>query len=145
MKIRSYCHKVQYYETDKMGIVHHSNYIRWMEEARVDYTDQLGWGLERMESVGLVSPVVSVECRYRAVTRFPELVTIDVELDEVRPVKQSFRYTMRRPDGEIVCTGRTEHCFIHDDGSIVRISREFPDYYAGMRAQLAEQDGTADA
>lgn len=32
-----YLHKVQYYETDKMGIVHHSNYIRWMEEARVDF------------------------------------------------------------------------------------------------------------
>ena len=30
-----YLHKVQYYETDKMGIAHHSNYIRWMEEARL--------------------------------------------------------------------------------------------------------------
>ena len=40
-----YQHTVQYYETDKMGIVHHSNYIRWMEEARVAYLAQLGWNL----------------------------------------------------------------------------------------------------
>ena len=39
-----YDHKVQYYETDGMGIVHHSNYIRWFEEARVDLLEQLGFG-----------------------------------------------------------------------------------------------------
>ena len=48
--MNAYRHTVQYYETDRMGIVHHSNYIRWMEEARVDYLAQLGWGLERLEA-----------------------------------------------------------------------------------------------
>ena len=41
--MKAYQHKVQYYETDKMGITHHSNYIRWMEEARIDFLEQLGW------------------------------------------------------------------------------------------------------
>ena len=41
--MKPYCHRVQYYETDMMGLVHHSNYIRWMEEARVDFLDQLGF------------------------------------------------------------------------------------------------------
>lgn len=41
-----YLHKVQYYETDKMGIAHHSNYIRWMEEARVDFLEKIGWGFD---------------------------------------------------------------------------------------------------
>ena len=50
--MNAYRHTVQYYETDRMGIVHHSNYIRWMEEARVDYLAQLGWGLERLEAMG---------------------------------------------------------------------------------------------
>ena len=54
--MNAYRHTVQYYETDRMGIVHHSNYIRWMEEARVDYLAQLGWGLERLEAMGSVSP-----------------------------------------------------------------------------------------
>ena len=38
---KAYQHKVQYYETDQMGIVHHSNYIRWFEEARTDYMERL--------------------------------------------------------------------------------------------------------
>ena len=45
-------HKVQYYETDGMGIVHHSNYIRWFEEARVDLLEQLGFGYDRIEEAG---------------------------------------------------------------------------------------------
>ena len=45
-----YLHKVQYYETDKMGIAHHSNYIRWMEEARVDFLEKIGWGFDRLEA-----------------------------------------------------------------------------------------------
>ncbi|NLB15722.1 MAG: acyl-CoA thioesterase, partial [Clostridiales bacterium] len=59
-----YCHKVQYYETDQMGIVHHSNYIRWMEEARCAWRYEKGFGLETFEKVGVVSPVVSLSCRY---------------------------------------------------------------------------------
>lgn len=36
-----YVHQAQYYETDQMGIIHHSNYIRWMEEARIAYMDEV--------------------------------------------------------------------------------------------------------
>ena len=49
-KREGYQRKVQYYETDQMGIVHHSNYIRWFEEARIDLMEQMGLGYEKMES-----------------------------------------------------------------------------------------------
>lgn len=42
MMIRPYLHNAKYYETDQMGIIHHSNYIRWFEEARIDYMNQIG-------------------------------------------------------------------------------------------------------
>ena len=60
-----YQHKVQYYETDKMGIVHHSNYIRWMEEARIDFLDSIDFGFAMLESQGVISPVIGVECDYK--------------------------------------------------------------------------------
>ena len=47
-----YKHTVQYYETDKMGITHHSNYIRWMEEARVDFLKSTGFGYDKLEEMG---------------------------------------------------------------------------------------------
>ena len=60
-----YQHTVQYYEPDKMGIVHHSNYIRWMEEARVAYLAQLGWNIEMLEAMGAISPVTGLEAHYK--------------------------------------------------------------------------------
>ena len=44
-----YVHQAQYYETDQMGIIHHSNYIRWMEEARTDVLEQIGLPYDRSE------------------------------------------------------------------------------------------------
>ncbi|MBR1873381.1 MAG: acyl-CoA thioesterase, partial [Eubacterium sp.] len=73
-----YKHKVNYYETDRMGITHHSNYIRWMEEARVFYLAEVGWDYDRLEELGVVSPVLSVSAQYIKTTTFPDDITIDV-------------------------------------------------------------------
>ena len=65
-----YIHKVRYYESDAMGITHHSNYIRFMEEARIDALDRAGYGFEKMEADGVSSPVVSLSVNYRRPTKF---------------------------------------------------------------------------
>ena len=70
--MHSYIRKVKYYETDKMGITHHSNYIRWMEEARMDFIKSLGYGMKRLESEGVMSPVVSLNAN----TNIQQLSTI---------------------------------------------------------------------
>ena len=54
-----YIRKVQYYETDMMGVVHHANYLHWMEEARIDFLDRLGFPYADMEAAGVISPVRS--------------------------------------------------------------------------------------
>ena len=48
--MNNYQHEVKYYECDRMGVTHHSNYIRFMEEARVDWLDQLGFGFDKIEA-----------------------------------------------------------------------------------------------
>ena len=55
---------VRYYETDQMGIVHHSNYIRYFECGRSDMMEKLGLPISEVERAGVVLPVVAVECRY---------------------------------------------------------------------------------
>ena len=64
MNIQPYQHIAQYYETDQMGIIHHSNYIRWFEESRIDYLKQIGLPYEDMEKNGMISPVLEVSCQY---------------------------------------------------------------------------------
>ena len=124
-----YCHKVQYYETDRMGVTHHSNYIRWMEEARVDLLEQIGWGYDRMESLGIQSPVTGVECAYKAPTTFGDTVEIRTGIREYRGVHLVVWYEMRRlGDGKVVLERL-------DDTMLQEISRKAD----AMRRRIARQ------
>lgn len=122
-----YKHIVQYYETDKMGITHHSNYIRWMEEARIDFLRQIGWDYARLESLGIISPVVSVDCQYKSPTTFSEEITIEVKVKEFRGVKLVLDYIMKKDD-KTVCEANSSHCFINDKGLPINLKRQFPDF-----------------
>lgn len=122
-----YVHKVQYYETDKMGITHHSNYVRWMEEARIAFLNEIGMAYEKMEAQGIASPVTAVECRFRAATTFPDEITIQVRVAEFKGIVLKFRYEMTNQRGERVFEGRSEHCFLRSDGRIMRLDKEQPE------------------
>ena len=90
--MENYIHKVQYYETDKMGITHHSNYIKWMEEARINFFEKIGYNYKKLEDNGLVSPVVGIECNYKLSTKFEDYVEIEVNVKEFNGVKLIFEY-----------------------------------------------------
>ena len=120
-----YKHKVQYYETDKMGITHHSNYIRWMEEARIDFCGKIGWSYDTLEKNGIMSPVIGVECKYKLNTTFADIIEIEIFVEEFSGVRLKLRYEMKR-DGKLVCEGKTEHCFMSPDGKILRLKKEHP-------------------
>ncbi len=79
-EFRPYYHIVQYYETDAMAVVHHSNYIRWFEEARLDYLEQAGYPYNIMEEKGLMIPVLGVSCEYRKAVHFGETVRLETEI-----------------------------------------------------------------
>ena len=123
-----YQHKVQYYETDKMGIVHHSNYIRWMEEARIDFLGQIGWNYKKLEDMGVISPVTAVDCKYKVSTYFDDVITIGVWIEEFKGVKLKIAYEMKRDD-VVVCEARSEHCFLDAEGNIIRLRKEHPEFY----------------
>ena len=81
-KIKPYEHKAHYYETDKMGIVHHSNHIRWMEEARMDLLEQLGYSFQQLEEAEVISPVVAMECKYTSMVHFHDTVVIETKISD---------------------------------------------------------------
>lgn len=123
-----YIHKVQYYETDKMGITHHSNYIRWMEEARVDFFEKIGYDYSRLETEGIISPVVGVECNYKLSTKFEDTVEIEVRIKEFKGVKLVFEYLMKNvKTNEIVAEASSKHCFVNNEGRPIILKKEFPE------------------
>ena len=125
----AYIHKVQYYETDKMGITHHSNYIRWMEEARIDFLEKIGWEYAKLEDMGLVSPVMNVTCDYRKPTTFSDEISIEVSVKEFRGVKLFLSYEMKNEKGETVCTAQSSHAFLDREGRPARVKQDFPELF----------------
>ena len=135
--MEKYIHKVNYYETDKMGITHHSNYIRWMEEARIYFLDQIGFGYARLEVDGIISPVIGVECDYKTSTTFGDSVEIDVAVESFKGVKLTISYTMTKTGtGELVATVKTRHCFVNEEGRPVILKKTFPALDEKLRAMV---------
>ena len=125
--MNAYIRKVQYHETDKMGIVHHSNYVKWMEEARIDYLEKAGYSFAQMEADGMISPLVSVECRYLRPTTFGDAVRIEVRMTEFTGVRLIISYRMfNTASGEEVCSGTTSHCFTDATGRPIILKRSLP-------------------
>lgn len=137
--METYKHKVQYYETDKMGITHHSNYIRWMEEARVNWLEKIGWSFEKIENLGMISPVVEINCKYINSTKFNDLVEIKVSLKEYTGVKLIVKYEMiNSKTKEIVLKGESKHCFTTKEGKIISIKKEYPDFDKSLMKELSK-------
>ncbi|SHI27347.1 acyl-CoA thioester hydrolase [Butyrivibrio fibrisolvens DSM 3071] len=132
-----YIHNVQYYETDKMGITHHSNYIRWMEEARIDFLSQIGWDYAKLEEMGIISPVLSVTCDYKQSTTFPDSVHISVLVKEFKGVKLHLAYEMKNQDGGTVCKGTSSHAFLNREGRPIRMKDEKPELFEALSSLVS--------
>jgi len=138
--MEAYKHKVCYYETDKMGITHHSNYIRWMEEARVDYLEKIGFGYGKLEEMGVMSPVIGIECEYKESTRFNDEVLIEAKIKEFKGVRLVIEYVMRNASsGNIVLVGRSKHCFIGTNNMPVMLKKILPEFDAKLKELVREQ------
>lgn len=131
-------HRVQYYETDRMGVTHHSNYIRFMEEARVAYLEQLGFPYAELERRGGISPVTAVNGKYLATTTFDDRVTVDVRVEAFNGVVLTIGYDMTKQDGTRVFTGSSEHCFLNQEGHFIRLRRDQKEFYEMLMRQLQE-------
>jgi len=126
MEFLPYEHKAQYYETDQMGIIHHSNYIRWFEEARIDIMDQAGLPFEKLEEEGIVSPVIAVSCNYKQSVKFGQSVLISPTVKEYNGIKLIIEYKVSdKESGDVCCTGESKHCFLKD-GRPVSLKKTSP-------------------
>ena len=117
-----YQHYVQYYETDKMGVTHHSNYIRFMEEARVEFFKNIGFDYFEFEKCGIVSPVIGLNnIKYKRPTTAGDVIDIEVNIKALTNVFFTIQYVMKKGD-VIVFTGESDHCLLSQEGKIVPLN-----------------------
>lgn len=135
--VKPYERKVAYYETDQMGIVHHSNYIRWLEEARLHYLESLGLNYAQMESDGIVIPVLSAQCTYRKSFTYGDTFKIYLRVIKFNGVKMDFEYEIYSDkDDDLHSTGYTSHCFLTEDMKPMSLKLKHPELYALLYAEL---------
>lgn len=137
--MKKYVHKVNYYETDKMGVTHHSNYIRWMEEARVYFLESIGFPYDKLEEDGIISPVIGINCEYKESTTFNDEIEIEVSVKEFKGVRLVIEYIMKKKSTQnLVLKGISEHCFLDKSGKPIRLNKEFPEFNDKLK-ELAQK------
>ncbi len=119
--IRTYSILVRYAETDQMGVVHHSAYVVWLEEARTRLLADVGLRYHELEARGLYFPVVELALRYERPLRYGETALVGVRVLEVKSRRIVFGYQVERPEGTLAATGRTVHVPQDVHGRAVRL------------------------
>lgn len=119
-----YKRRVNYYETDGMQIVHHSNYIRFLEEARICFMDKVGLPYKKVEEEGIFIPVIGVNCTYKTPAKFDDILEIKVKIKEYTGVKLIMEYEITKNNTqEIVLIGETKHCFTNKEMKPISLKR----------------------
>jgi acyl-CoA thioester hydrolase len=125
-----YRRKAHYHETDQMGVIHHANYIRWFEEARIDFMDRMGFGYAKAEAAGLVIPVLGVSCDYKSMVHFDDTVEITSTITAFDGIRMTVSYRITdEATGVLRTLGESRHCFLRG-GRPVSLKKVMPELYA---------------
>ncbi|WP_152658083.1 thioesterase family protein [Oceanobacillus sp. CFH 90083] len=143
--------RVQYKDTDQMGVVHHGNYITWFEVARTEWMRHFDMSYHALEEQGLLLPVLDVNAVYKSSAKFDDLVVLFTRIDEYSPIRLAFAYEARRiteedwraygltsstvvePYGELLTTGKTTHMWVNEAWKSVKLRKTHPDLYEQVK------------
>ena len=135
-----YQHFVQYYETDKMGVTHHSNYIRFMEEARLDFFKKIGFDYLDFEKMGVMSPVIGLNnIRYKRPSTVGDTIDIEVSVKAYNSIVLTMHYVMRVKD-IVIFEGDSDHCFLSKEGKMLPLGdKKFPELDRKLKELLNQE------
>ena len=121
--VATYRHRVAFFETDAMGIVHHANYVRHLELARIHWLDEHDQPYRVYAEQGLHYATTHMEIDYHRSTGFDDVIEISAWLDWVHGASMRIDYALRC-DGACVATASTVHAMVNREGHVRRIPRE---------------------
>ncbi len=121
--------KINYYETDKMGVVHHSNYIRFLEETRCYWLEQIDMPFELLEENGITIPVLGVNCTYKHHVTFGDTILIKPYMKEYTGVRMTVGYDVKdKKTGNTVIIAETKHCFTDKNLKPINLKKYNPEF-----------------
>ncbi len=132
------CIRARYAETDQMGVIHHAVYPVWYEEARSDFCRQIGVPYSKLEEMGVMNPLLQVECRYLRPCRYEDLITVKTWISELSASRIRFCYALYLPgENTPFHTGSTQHAWV-DAATFrpVNLKKKHPDLYERFASLL---------
>ena len=121
---KSFKTRVYYYDTDKMGVVYHSNYLKWMEIARTEYFRDMLITYNDIEKEGFVLAIKKVDIEYINSAKYDDIIEIFVEIKKINNIKIEFYYEMYDDKNILKAKGTTVNVFVDNKGNLKRISQE---------------------
>jgi acyl-CoA thioester hydrolase len=129
--------KVRYAETDKMGIVYHSNYLIYFETGRTEFITECGMNYSDMEKMGIMIPVLESNCKYIQGAKYEDKLIVKTWIRELTPVKVEFNYSVvREKDQKEITKGSTLHAFVDNDFKIANLKKKHPDMLEKLQSLL---------
>jgi len=107
--------RVRYAETDRMGLLHHANYLVYFEQARTDLLRSLGLTYKDMEDQGFLLVVTKVEVRFRRPARYDDLLTVRTTVEKTTMVRIDHRYEVFC-EGQLLAEGSSTLACVDRDG-----------------------------
>ena len=123
-----YKRKINYYETDRMGIVHHSNYIRFLEESRSYWLENANIPMGKLESLGYTIPTLEVYCKYIHHVTVGDNLLIKPIMEEYNGVRMKISYeVIDEKTNRKVIDAWTTHCFTSRELRPVNMKKHNPE------------------
>lgn len=116
-------YRVIYADTDQMGVVYHSNYLKFFEMGRNEYFRQGGFCYRELEAEGIMLPVIEVSCRYIKGAEYDDLITVSTSVTEFSRVKIKFNYQVFRGE-ELLARGFSLHGYMKERSRLGTIDKE---------------------
>ncbi len=130
---------VAYHETDKMGITHHSNHVKWMEDARIAFLEHLGLSYHQIEKKGIVSLVIGIIVNYKNQSTFGDKISIEVSVSKYTGVQLELCYIIKNAVTDaIVATASSKHCFLKNN-KILALNKSEPQIHSVFESLVKEK------
>lgn len=110
-----FLYKIRYAETDQMGIVHHANYLLYLEQARIEWLEKKGIDYAKLEAQGIMLPVYNINIDYKRPLKFGEQVKVVVKLGEMYGVRIRFDYKLYNPKDKLAVEAQVTLVFTSAD------------------------------
>ncbi len=120
----------RYAETDQMGIIHHSVYAIWYEQARTEFFNEIGFRYDEVEKNGVMTPLIELNCEYKRPAYYNQAVEIRTKIIKLTPVKFILEYDIYNQENQLINIGKTTLAWADAKTfKIINLQKKYPEVY----------------